>query len=393
MSIPFYIMPKSGTELSYVESVLKSGWVTSGKMVEMFEEKLRNYIGCKYALAVNSCTSALHLALKALNIQNGDKVLVPTLTFSATAEAVTYLNATPILMDIDPKSGLVTPDILVRYLDLQPDIKAIIIVHYGGQVANMKDSKEIGIVDICRERNIKIIEDCAHSFGSKLNMQHSGTFGDIGCFSFYANKCITTGEGGLVVTDSPEIANRVSRLRLHGMTSSTFERAGWEYDISELGYKYNMNDINAAVGIAQLEKADIFREKRKHVATLYSSLLSDDDNIQLLQLKENKGTHSWHLFPVLINSHLNIRDEVYNSMKEEDIHLSVHYKPLHKMTAYKKFLCHNECQFIGADDFYRKCISLPIYPDLEDSDVIHIANTLKSVVNSCIRKAMNNRSR
>ena len=384
MNIPFYKMPKSGTELSYIENVIKSGWLTSGKMVEIFEKKLRNYIGCQYALVVNSCTSALHLALKALDIKNGDKVFVPTLTFSATAEAVTYLNAIPIFLDIDPRSGLITPDILINSLNSNPDIKAIIVVHYGGQVAKMRDPTGIGILDICRERNIKIIEDCAHSFGSKLNRQHSGTFGDIGCFSFYANKCITTGEGGLVVTDSLELANRVSRLRLHGMTSSTFERVGWEYDISEFGYKYNMSDINAAVGIAQLEKADIFRIKRERVARLYISILSDDRNIQLLKLNENESIHSWHLFPVLINTHRNVRDRVYDIMKEEGIHLSVHYKPLHKMSAYKKYLYPDKNKFIGANEFFHKCISLPIYPDLKNSDVIHIAKTLKRIVGKCI---------
>lgn len=387
--IPFFLMPKSGTELQYVERVLDSGWVTSGQMVESFEEKLKEFIGCKYALVVNSCTSALHLALIAIGIEPGDKVLIPTLTFSATAEAVTYVGGHPILMDIDPKDGLVTPELLIRTLDEVSDVKAIIIVHYGGQVANMKSIQGTGIVDICRKRNIKIIEDCAHSFGSKLGNQHSGTFGDVGCFSFYANKCITTGEGGLVVTDNPEIATRISCLRLHGMSSSTFKRNGWEYDISELGYKYNMSDINAAVGVAQLEKADFFRKKRQHIANLYSSYLYNDNNIELLRTTKGDHTHSWHLFPVLINSQLGIRNEVYRSMKNEGIHLSVHYKPLHIMTAYKKYIYSDENHFVGADEFYRKCISLPIYPDLNDSDVNYIIKTLKRIVSSLCSNLIN----
>lgn len=166
------------------------------------------------------------------------------------------------------------------------------------------------------------------------------------------------------------------------MSFSTFKRPGWEYDISELGYKYNMSDINAAVGAAQLEKADFFRKKRQHIANLYSSYLSDDKNIELLKITESDHTHSWHLFPVLLNSQFDIRNEVYLSMKDEGIHLSVHYKPLHKMTAYKRFLYNNESQFAGADEFYRKCISLPIYPDLTDSNVNYIAKNLKSVVSS-----------
>jgi len=266
-NIPFSKVPMAGNELAYVKEVLDSGWLTTSKKAMLFEEQFKEFVGADFACAVNSCTSALHLAVEAIGIKAGDKVLVPSLTFTATAEVIRYMDAHPVFLDVEYGSGLITPRILEDALTRHSDIKALIITHYGGQAAEMISRDGKGILDLCKEKGIAVVEDAAHAFPSKLNGSYVGAFGDITCFSFYANKTITTGEGGMLLTNDQKIYERVKKMRLHGIDRDIWQRftakkASWEYDVVAPGFKYNMPDINAAVGLAQMEKAEEFRAQR-----------------------------------------------------------------------------------------------------------------------------------
>lgn len=377
MDIPFFRPEISGNEIKYIQEVLESGWLTSGNFVQKFEDGLTEYTKSKHAVALCSCTAALHLALRISGISSGDKVFVPTMTFTASAEVITYMNAIPVFLDIDPNTGLITREIVEHAYRHHPEVKALIVVHFAGQTAEMLTEDKNGIVDFCNFYGIKVIEDCAHSLGGKRKNQHSGTFGDVGCFSFYANKCITTGEGGALITDNDEYFEIAMKLRTHGMSKAIKNRKHWEYEVDELGYKYNMSDINAAIGVAQLEKVELMRASREAIAAIYSGIIEKYDFIQTLDLEVEFSEHSWHIFPVLINSKTsNIRDKVYQSLTNQGIGLSVHYIPLHMMNAYKKYVDNDEHNFKGADSFFRKGLSLPIYPKLSKSTAEKIIKEL-----------------
>ena len=334
MNIPFAKVSLAGNEFNYVNEVLKSGWLTTSSKAFKFEKCFAEIVGAKYACTVNSCTAALHLAVEAIGIKAGDKVLVPSLTFTATAEVLRYIGADPVLMDVEYGTSLISPALLRKSLIANPDIKAIIIVHYGGQPPVMTSDDGEGIVDICRQNNIRIIEDAAHAFPTKFENRFIGTFGDATCFSFYANKTITTGEGGMLVTDDETIYKRAKIMRLHGISRDVWERftsnkcSSWEYDIVAPGFKYNMPDINAAVGLAQLEKAFYFRDQRQRCASYYFHEL---ENIKVIDLPVCMGpieNHSWHLFPVTIRPEAPVsRNEFILQMEEAGIGTSVHYKP------------------------------------------------------------------
>ena len=280
MKVPFSKVPITGNELKYINEVLESGWLTTSVKALSFEKDFAEYVGAKYACAVNSCTSALHLAIEAIGIKKDDKVLVPSLTFTATAEVLRYLDADPVFMDVEYETGLITPSILRDVIKVNPGIKALMLVHYGGQAAMMTTFDGKGILDICHENHIRVIEDAAHAFPTKFEDRYIGSFGDVTCFSFYANKTITTGEGGMFVTNDESIYNRVKIMRLHGINRDIWSRftsgkSSWEYDVIAPGFKYNMPDINAAIGLAQLEKAEYFRVQRQRCAEYYLKELKD----------------------------------------------------------------------------------------------------------------------
>jgi dTDP-4-amino-4,6-dideoxygalactose transaminase len=261
IKIPFARVPIIGREFEYVKEVLESGWLTTASKAFLFEQSFAEAVGAKYACAVNSCTAALHLGIEALGVQPGDKVFVPSMTFTASAGIIRYMQADPVFLDTEYGTNLITPEILQRAIIDYPDVKCLVLVHYGGHPAEMSSNNCEGILDICKRHDIRILEDAAHAFPSRLNGKMVGTFGDITCFSFYANKTITTGEGGMLVTADETIYKRVKTTRLHGIDRDiwdrfTSEKPTWEYDVVEPGFKYNMSDVNAAIGLAQLEKAE-----------------------------------------------------------------------------------------------------------------------------------------
>ena len=284
-TIPFSKIPFAGNELNYIKEVFLSGWLTTSSKSLMFEKSFSEYVGAKYACAVNSCTSALHLAVEAIGIKKNDKVLVPTLTFTASSEVLRYLGADPVFIDVEYETGLISPEILQQALKDYPGVKALVLVHYGGQAPQMVSPEGNGIKDICEKNKISLIEDAAHAFPTKSGGRYVGTFGDVTCFSFYANKTITTAEGGMLVTNDEKIYERAKIMRLHGINHDIWERftstkSSWEYDVVAPGFKYNMPDINAAIGLAQLEKAEFFRKERQRCAEFYYNHLHNIEFIE-----------------------------------------------------------------------------------------------------------------
>lgn len=386
MNIPFSKVPLAGKEEIFLHEVLKSGWLTTSSKAHQFEQNFAAYLGAKYACAVNSCTSALHLAVEAIGIKKGDKVLVPSLTFTASAEVLRYMGADPVFMDVDYETGLITPELLKDKLNSAGKIKAIVLVHYGGQAAEMTTKDGNGILDICRKNGIKIIEDAAHAFPTKFDNKYIGTFGDITCFSFYANKTITTGEGGMLVTNDEQIYQRVKVMRLHGInrdiwTRFTDNKASWEYDVVAPGYKYNMPDVNAAIGLAQLEKAEDFRKERQRCAEFYFKKLSPLSEIDLPVCYGPKEYHSWHLFPIKIKPGAAItRNEFITQMGASGIGTSVHYKPLHRMTYYRDTYHLEPDAFPVSEKIWERTVSLPIYPELSEEALHYIYNSILRLV-------------
>lgn len=386
MNIPFARISIKGNEMKYLRQVLKSGWLTTSFKALQFEKQFANYIGVKYACAVNSCTSALHLAVEAIGIGKGDKVLVPSLTFTSSAEVLRYVGADPIFVDVEYNTGIVSPPILKAAIKSNPDIKALILVHYGGQAPIMTRSDGDGIVDICHKNQIRLIEDAAHAFPTKFENRYIGSFGDATCFSFYANKTITSGEGGMLVTNDENIFRRVKLMRLHGIDHDIWERftnhkTHWEYDIVAPGYKYNLPDINAAIGLAQLERADYFRSERQRCAAFYIDKLQDIRTLDLPSCTGPMEHHAWHLFPIIIKPEAPVsRNEFIQMMANQGIGTSVHYKPLYRMQYYKDTYKLNPQDFPNTEKIWNGTVSLPIYPGLKNSELKYICQTIKRIL-------------
>jgi dTDP-4-amino-4,6-dideoxygalactose transaminase len=379
--IPFAKVSLGNAERKYLQEVLDSGWLTTaGKALE-FEKRFAAYVGVEYACAVNSCTAALHLGIEALGVQAGDKVFVPSMTFTASAEVIRYMNADPVLLDTEYGSNLITPEILQRAIFLNKDVRYLILVHFGGHPAQMSE-----IIELCKKNNITILEDAAHAFPAQLDGKMIGSFGNITCFSFYANKTITTGEGGMLVTNDKRIYERVKTMRLHGINRDIWDRfsssvPSWEYDVIEAGYKYNMPDINAAIGLGQLERAEEMRLERQKIAAYYFEALSDIASIDLPVCKVKMEEHAWHLFTINLCDDVKLtRNQFIETMSEYGIGTSVHYKPLHQMTYYKQRYKLLPSDYPIAENIWMRNVSLPIYPYMDEQDMIYIQQTIHEIL-------------
>ena len=341
----------------------------------------------RFAIAVNSCTSALHLGLEAMGIRPGDKVLVPTMTFTASAEVIRYLGADPVFLDVEYGSSLLTPEIVAEGIDRNPDAKALIVVHFAGQPAPMfRRGDRPGILEVCRERGLKVLEDAAHAFPTRCGDRMVGSLGDATCFSFYANKTITTGEGGMLTTDDDVIAARAKVMRLHGIdrdvwTRFTSLRSTWEYDVVAPGYKYNMPDINAAIGLAQLERAHILRDQRRHCAVRYLERLADLQALDLPRICVPLEDHAWHLFVVIIKPQARVeRGRLIALLSELGIGISVPYKPLHRMSYYRDRYGLKAEDYPQAERIWRGCLALPLYPTLFDEEIDYVCDCLHEIL-------------
>lgn len=381
MKVPFFEFDCSDREIELVTDVLRSGWLTTGKNTVLFEERFRDACNVSHALAVNSCTAALHLALEALGVGNGDKVVVPSYTFTATAEVIRYLGADPVFVDVDATTALMNVGHLRRAVEVTPGIKACIVVHFGGQPACLEDPN--GIWTYCQKKGIRLIQDAAHAFPARDTYGPVGSIGDVTCFSFYANKTITTGEGGMLVTNNANVAERVKVMRLHGINRDVWDRftstrPKWEYDVIAPGYKYNMPDVNAAIGLAQLERAETFRSARQRCGEYYYENLKSIDCIDLLSLRVSNANHAWHLFPIMLNDKSPVgRNRLIELLSDDGIATSVHYKPLHRLKYYREHYGLNDKDFPNSERIWQSWISLPIYPKLSEKMLRYVCDRLR----------------
>ena len=378
MQIPFHKPYITEEEIEGVVDSLRNGWLTMGKKTIEFEERFKTYIGSKHAIAVNSCTAALHLALRVIGIKEGDEVIVPTTTFVATAEVVNYFNAKPVLVDIEKDTHLI--DVRKIEKKITKKTKAIIPVHFSGQPADMDP-----IMDIAKKYNLFVVEDAAHALPAWYKGRKIGTIGDITAFSFYATKTITTGEGGMATTDNPEWAERMKILRLHGISKDAWKRytkeGSWEYDVLEKGYKYNTTDINAALGLAQLKKADWLWERRKYIAERYNEAFKDYEELILYKVKEDR-TSSWHLYPLKLNLEaLKIdRNRFIEELKKRGIGTSVHFIPLYRFTYYKERFGYTPKEFPNSEWVFERVLSLPIYPGMTEEEIGYVVENVVDIV-------------
>ena len=362
MKIPFHKPHITQNEIDSVVETMQSGWLTMGPKTIEFENVFRAYIDSQFAISVNSATAALHLALNAVGVGNGDEVIIPTNTFIATAEAVVYLGGKPILCDVEENYHNLDINLIEQLIT--PRTKAIIPVHFGGNPCDMDEIKKNA-----NHFNLKIIEDAAHALPSSYKNKIIGTLSDAVCFSFYATKTLTTGEGGMVTTNNSKIAEKVRIQRLHGINGDAWKRYeqdnDWYYEVIDLGYKYNTTDIQSAIGLVQLEKLEWMRDERKMIAEKYKNAFAGKLNFIN---EDNNNESSWHLFVIKIGN----RDELHQKLKEKGISTSVHFIPIHKHPYYKIRFNYENKDYPVANNIYEQSLSLPIYPGLDESDVEYI---------------------
>ena len=373
--IPLFNLNFDEAENKAVVDVLNSKWVSSGPKTMELEQKFAGMLGVKYALAVSSCTAALHLAVIAAGVGPGDEVIVPSLTFVATVNCVRYAGGTPVFADIVSKDNLcIDPEQIEKLIT--PKTKAVIVMHYGGFACDLDRINEI-----CNKHKISLIEDACHGPMSEYKGKKLGTFGIAGCFSFFSNKNISTGEGGVLVTNSDEVYEKVKLLRSHGMTTMSYERStghSTSYDVIGLGYNYRFNDILAGIGIVQLDKLMPDIIKRQHVREKYISLLEDDDRI-IIPFKDYYTLSSLYICPmVLRDGDAEYRDSMRRYLADHGVQTSMHYPPAHRFSIYKEQPANLPVtEFIADHEF-----TVPMYGALTDDEIEYICKTIKEGLNA-----------
>ena len=364
--------------------VLDSGWLTTGPRAKLFEERFAAKVGSRHAVALNSATAALHLALEAVGVGPDDEVVLPTWTFAATGEVVAYCGARPVLVDIDAATLNAAPEAVLAAVT--PRTRAVIAVHIAGLPVEIER-----LVSLLEPHGIAVIEDTAHAFPSRIggaSGRYAGTYGRAGAFSFYATKTITTGEGGMLVTDDDAIAARARTMSLHGISRDAWNRyaanGSWYYEIEDAGYKYNMTDIAAALGLVQLDRAEELLAARREIAATYASRLSVPPLSDLVERPTDTrdGSHAWHLYIIRLElDRLNVdRAQVIDGLKEVGIGTSVHFIPLHLHPYYRRRWGYVAGDFPVATREYARVLSLPIWPGMTTDDVDRVASGLEMVL-------------
>ena len=368
----------SEDEIAEVADTLRSGWLTTGPKVKRFEEEFAQYVGSKHAVAVNSCTGALHLALVAEGIGPGDEVITAPFTFIATVNVILHVGAKPVFVDIRPDTFNI--DVGKIEAAITPKTKAIIPVHYAGQPCEMDE-----ILEIAKRHNLLVIEDAAHAVAAEYKGKKVGTIGDATCFSFYATKNLVTGEGGMVTTDDEKLAEKIRVLSLHGMSRDAWKRytaaGSWYYEVIYPGYKYNMADIQASLGLHQLRKLAHFQRRREKIAEAYNEAFAGLDTIEIPFVKPDIK-HDWHLYVIkLVLEKLKIdRAQFIEALKQEGIGTSVHFIPVHLHPYYRETFGFKKGDFPVAEEAYERVVSLPLYPKMSDEDVERVIEAVKRVV-------------
>lgn len=365
-------------EIDEIIDSLKSGWIGTGPKAHKFEEMFREYKGSKFAIAVNSCTAALHLAMLAIDMKDGDEVIVPTMTFAATANSVIHAGGTPVFADCERDTMNIDPVDIER--KITPKTRAIIPVHFAGRPCNMD-----AIMQIAKKNNLKVIEDCAHAIESEYHGKKIGTFGDLGCFSFYVTKNIVTGEGGMVITDNEKYASKIKVLALHGMSKDAWKRFSDEgykhYQVVYAGFKYNMMDIQAAMGIHQLPRIDKYWNRRKEIWKKSNKAFKNLPII-LPSPVEPDTRHAFHLYTLLLDiDKINFtRDQFLFEMTKHNIGVGVHYIALHLQPYYQKQYGYKRGDFPNAEWISERTVSLPLSAKLSDEDVGDVIQTVKRIL-------------
>lgn len=384
MSLPFlpFALPEIGEdEIAEVVDTLRSGWLTTGPKTKRFEEDFAAFLGAPglYAMAVSSATAGLHLALEALGIGPGDEVITTTHTFTATAEVVRYLGADVVLVDIDPATLCIDPKLVEAAIT--PRTKAVIPVHYGGLAADMPS-----ILAIAKAHGLKVVEDAAHALPATCGGELVGTLGsDATVFSFYANKTITTGEGGMVVTRDASLAKRIRTMRLHGMSRDAFDRftakvPSWYYEVVAPGFKYNLTDIASALGLQQLKRARVFQQQRLRIAEHYAEALAGLP-LTLPPAPRAGDMHSWHLYAVRLTDAAPVgRDAFIESLFAAGIGCSVHYIPLHLQPYWRDRYGLRAERFPQSQRAFERLVSLPIYSRMTQADVLRVAAAVQIII-------------
>jgi perosamine synthetase len=403
LNVPFFRPCLGELEVQEVVDTLRSGWLTTGPKAKRFETDFAAAVNAKYAVSLNSCTAALHLAVEALGLQPGQGVLIPTMTFAATAEVIRYQGALPILVDCEPETlNLDLEDAARKLVQLRaaklPEsvpkttkVVGIIPVHVGGLMIDCQWLREFA-----EREGLWVVEDAAHALPAALRKGPDDPWrkcgeatGNVTCFSFYANKTITTGEGGMAVTDDPELAARIRMMSLHGLTHDAWNRysgGGWDYKIGAPGFKYNLTDIAASLGIHQLARAEQMRKERESIARRYLSELSGLSEIQLPPDNPNR-IHSWHLFPLRLNlDRLTVdRNAFITALTQAGVGTSVHWRPLHLHPYYQENFGWDPTALPVASAVWNRLISLPIFPGMSEEEITHVVSVLRTLCASFSR--------
>ena len=363
-------------EIDEVVACLRSGWIGSGPRVSRFEDAFRGYTGAANAVALNSCTAALHLAFEALGVGPGDEVIAPSMTFVATANAVVHTGATPVLVDCDRRTQNIDPDAIEAALTDRT--RAIVIVHFAGRPCEMER-----IVALARRHDLRLVEDCAHAIETTVGARHAGTFGDVGCFSFYVTKNVVTGEGGMAVTGRKDLADRMRMLALHGMTKDAWRRfsdKGYvHYDVVEVGFKYNMMDIQAAIGIHQLARVERLWRRRQEIWRRYDEAFAELP-VFVPEAPAPGTRHALHLYTLLLDlERTNVsRDEFLERMTKRQIGTGVHYRAVHLHPVYQERFGYRRGQLPNAEWISDRTVSLPLSAKLSDADVGDVIEAVKA---------------
>jgi perosamine synthetase len=357
-----------------VSNTLKQSMLTLGPQLEKFESDFCKYSKAKYAIAVSNCTAALHLSLKALGIKENDEVIIPDLTFVADANAVLACNAKPVVADINKENFFFSISNVKK--NITKKTKAIIPVHIYGQVCNIEE-----ILDLAKDNNLKVVEDCAHAVGTFHKSKHVGTIGNTGCFSFYPTKNITTAEGGMVTTNSKEIAEKIRQLRSHGMTKSLKSRYSseypWVFDIVEPGYNYRLDEIRAALGVTQLKRIKKINELRKKASLYYHKNLKNIPGIILPDMVRDRS-HSYHLYTIRVTKPYKLsRNQLFKKLKNNGIRTTVYWMPIHEYSAYRKFV--KKSNINNTIKIYNEILALPLFPKISKKHQENVISVIKSV--------------
>jgi dTDP-4-amino-4,6-dideoxygalactose transaminase len=375
--LPFARPDIGDAEIAEVVDTLRSGWVTTGPKTKQFEAEFAKAVGAKHAIAVNSCTAALHLALEAVGLRPDEEVITTPYTFAATAEVVRYFGAKPVLVDVDPETLNMRPELVEQAIT--DKTRAVIPIHIAGRAVDMDP-----VLAICRARGIAVIEDAAHSFPTTYKGRLIGSFGDIVCFSFYATKTITTGEGGMIVTNNDEWADRCRIMSLHGISRDAWKRytaeGSWYYEIVAPGFKYNLTDVASSLGLVQLRRAEAMARRRREIALRYNEAFASIGALQVPT--EGEERHAWHLYMLRLNlDQLTIdRAQFVEELKARKIGTSVHFIPLHVHPYYRELYGYKPEDFPVAYDQYLREISLPIYSVMTDDEVADVIDAVTDVV-------------